>query len=399
MSKLWLIAERQFKKEVLKRGFLIVLLSLPLFLAFTIGMGVLTTRLRRESTTLGYVDQAAVLVQIPPAPKDGEVKLVSFQTPAAARAALEAGQINAYYVLPGDYPRTRQVELIYFQPPASAATSYFHHVVRQNLLAGQAPEVVERALSGPEVTVRATQANREFALSGPTLSAFLPVLAAVLFSFLILTVSGTLMQAVVEEKQNRTIEVVITSVAPGTMLAGKISGILGMALALLLAWVVFFLAAAWLGGSVLEIGWLQDIQPNWRDLGMLTLVALPVSLCIAAFMTMLGATIVEEQEAQQVGPLMFLILLLPLYLIIPIAQNPNSALAIGASMFPLTAVPTLAMRSVFAEISAGQFLVAALIALASGLGLVWLAGRAFRVSMLRYGQRLSLSQLFGRARG
>jgi ABC-2 type transport system permease protein len=127
---------------------------------------------------------------------------------------------------------------------------------------------------------------------------------------------------------------------------------------------------------------------------MIVLIAVPSYLFIAALMTTVGTTLVEGQEAQQAGPLLFLPLLLPAYLLIPIARNLNGPLSLGLSFFPVTAVTTMAVRSVFMEIPGWQIAVSAAIALGGGLGMVWLAGKAFRISMLSYGRRLKLRDLF-----
>jgi ABC-2 type transport system permease protein len=398
MSKVWLIAERQFAQEVLKKSFLFALLSLPLFLGLTIGMGAFAANLRQPGITLGYVDQAGLLTRPLPEPGDQKVKLVPLETPQAARTALEAGQIDAYYVLPADYGTTQQVELVYFTGPEHYATRQFQRLVRHNLLGGRPPDVVERALSGPEMTVRAARFNRDFPTGAPDAGQMLPLAAALLFSFLILTTSSTLMQALVAEKENRTMEIIVSSVSPSRVMAGKVIGILGMALTLLVGWVAVFLAAAWLGGNVFDIEWLQEIRPNWRDVWLLAMVAIPSSLFISAFMTMLGASVVETQEAQQAGSLCFLLVLLPIYLVIPMAKDPYGPLAVAGSLFPMTAVPTLGIRSVFAEVPLGQFITSAAISLFTGVLMVWLAGKAFRISMLRYGQRLRLGELFGQSR-
>ena len=85
MSKVWLIAQQHYRQEVLKRSFIIIMLSLPLFLTFSVGMGYLTERLNDDSTTLGYVDEAGVLVGVVPE-SDHEVRVVQFDTASAARA-------------------------------------------------------------------------------------------------------------------------------------------------------------------------------------------------------------------------------------------------------------------------------------------------------------------------
>lgn len=399
MSKVWLIAQHQFRQEAGKRSFLLVLFSLPLFLTVSIGLGYLASRLEEESTRLGYVDQAGLLVEFPAEPEDYDVRLAPFDTPEAARAALEVGEIDAYYVLraEADVGRTdtHRAELVYFEPPHPDATCYFQNVVRLNLMADQSPAVVERTLSGAKVSVLAIELKREFPAGGPSAVQFVSLIAAAIFAFLVLTTSVYMLQVVVEEKENRTMEILISSVSATRMMVGKIIGALGIGAMQLVVWLVFLIGAAWLGGSVLGINWLQNISPNWRDVLMIVIVALPSYLCIAALMTAVGSTLVEVQEAQQVGPLFFMVLLLPLYLILPITHNLNGPLSLGLSFFPLTSVVTIGMRSIFMEIPVWQIAVSATIALASGAVMVWLAGKAFRMSMLRYGQRLRWRELFG----
>jgi len=398
MSKVWLIARHQFRQEVSRRSFFLVLFSMPLFLTLSIGLGYLVSRLEQQSTTLGTVDQAGLLVKTLAEPEEYDVRLVPFDTPQIARAALEAGQIDAYYVLAADYADTHRAELVYLKPPHRHAMRHFQNLVRLNLMAGQSPAVVERLLSGANLTVRATESKRDFPAGGPSAGQFVPLTAAAIFAFLVLTTSGYVMEVVVEEKENRTIEIVVSSVSPAQMMTGKMIGALGIALMQLAVWLAFLAGAVWLGGSVLEVDWLQNVNPNWRDILMIVVVALPSYLCIAALMTVVGATLVESQEAQQAGPLFFLLLFVPMYLLVPIAENPNGPLSLGLSFFPVTSVVTIAIRSVFAEIPVWQTALSAVSSLVSGTVMVWLAGKAFRMSMLRYGQRLSWRELFARRR-
>ncbi len=246
------------------------------------------------------------------------------------------------------------------------------------------------SLAGPEIVILATERNRELPLGAPGLGLFLPLIVAALFAFLMMTVAATLMESLAAEKQNRTIEIVVSSISPGQMMAGKILGVMGMALLLAASWIALLLAFAWFGAYVLGWDWLQEIAINGRDLALLILVLLPSFLCLAALMVALGATVVDTQEAQQIGAVAFMIIFVPIYLFFLFANDPNGPLAIAASLFPPTAVTSLAVRSIFMEVPTVQFIASALVALACGLALVWLAGKLFRANMLRYGQRLRL---------
>jgi ABC-2 type transport system permease protein len=296
-------------------------------------------------------------------------------------------------VLPAESGAGRQAELVFAKPPSHTAMAAFDKVVRLNLLAGRDPQVIERVLEGPEIVVQATSVNREFPVGGPTVNSFLPLIVAFLLGALVLTVSTTLMEALVVEKENRVIEVMVTSVSPGQMMAGKILGILAMGLLLLLSWFGMLVVAVWLGGSVLDVSWMQEIQPSWRDLGLLVLVTLPAMLFASALMVLVGTTLVDNEESQQAGALVALAFLLPIYLFFLFANSPNSAGSLAVSLFPMTAVTSLAMRSIFVEVPVWQYAAAAGIALLGGVALIWLAGKALRVNMLRYGQRLRLGEL------
>ena len=398
MFKMWLIARYQLGQEVRNRSFFLVLFSMPLFLTLVIGLGYLVSRLEQKSTILGYVDPAGLLGRMPAEPEDSDVRLVPFDTPQAARAALEEGQVDAYYLLSADSAGAHQAELVYREPPHPSAMRRFEYVARFNLMADQPPAVAERALSGSNLTVRATGSNRDFPAGGPSGGQFVPLFAAAIYAFLVLTTAGYMMQVVVEEKENRTIEIMVSSVSPAQMMTGKIAGALGIALMQLAVWLAFLVGAKWLGGTVLEIEWLQSIDLDWGDMLPIIAVALPSYLCIAALMTIVGTTLVESQETQQAGPLFFMLLFVPMYLLVPITENLNGPLSLGLSLFPVTSVVTIAIRSVFAEIPGWQTALSAIIALVSGTVMVWLAGKAFRMNMLRYGQRLRWRELLTRRR-
>lgn len=386
MSKVWLVAQQQFKNTVFKRSFVLAILALPFFLLFTIGIGVVAGRAQQKTVLLGYVDPGNFLQVVPP--DSDTVHLQRFADAAAARAALDAETIHLYYVLPADYPQNRQVEMVFAGEPSTGAVYTFTEMVRSNLLAGQPDDVRTRILDGPSITVHALARNRSLPLDFPGVGVFLPMLAAMLFAFLVMTITATLLDALVSEKQNRTIEVVISSLSPSQMMAGKIIGVVGMSFLLLLSWIVMLALFAWFGATVLHWDWLRTLAVNWRDLGLLALVSLPAFLCIAAVMVMLGSTMVETQEAQQIGGFSFIFLFAPIYLLALFANAPSSPLALALSFFPPTAVMTFAIRSIFMSVPTWQFLAAIGIGLVLGIILMWLAGRVFRANMLRYGQGL-----------
>ena len=106
---------------------------------------------------------------------------------------------------------------------------------------------------------------------------------------MVLTTSGYMAESVATEKENRTMEIVISSISARRLMAGKTLGAIGIAVLQLVVWSVFLGAGVWVGGRFLNVAWLQDIQPVWADLAALIVVAIPAYFFVAGLMTMIGA--------------------------------------------------------------------------------------------------------------
>ena len=204
------------------------------------------------------------------------------------------------------------------------------------------------------------------------------------------------MQAVVEEKENRTMEIMVTSVSPGQMMSGKIIADIAVGVTQMVVWAIFIVLILFFGKNY--ISFLSGISFPLGTIAMLLAVMVPAFIMIAGLMAAVGATVTEASEGQQILGLFTLPTWLPYMLIGVFIQNPNGPLAIAMSLFPLTSPMTIALRIGFTTIPAWQFIASVIILVLSAIGAVWLAGRAFRLGMLRYGQRLRWNEIFSRQR-
>jgi ABC-2 type transport system permease protein len=406
MNKLWLVARHEYRRHVLRKGFILLLLSVPAAIALSIGLGAYAESRENRSAAVGYVDLAGVLSDPLAAPPRGSspnsigvpavVPLVPYGSEEAARAALDAGRIQAYYVVTAGYLQTNRVDLVYIAAPGDSVRRQFWDFMQINRLRDLPPAVAERAVAGPNLAVRwpadMPGGGREF--SGESFfDTLLPLFGALTFLILLASSGGYLMQAVVEEKESRTMEVVVTSLSPGQFIAGKVAGIAGVALTQLVGWAACCVLAVWVGGHLLDIGLLQGLRIDWRIMGTMVALGLPTYVMFAAVLTAVGATVAQAQEAQQVSGLLGLFSAVPFWFAMPILENPNGALAIGMSLFPATALPALSFRLAFSPVPPWQIGLSVALLTASALGAVWLAGRAFRLGMVRYGQRLRWGEI------
>ncbi len=399
MNKVALVAIEEIRRTVFKKSFLLVLFSVPLFLIMMIAPGAIFAVLQERDAPIGYVDLAGIFADPRPLPitdMDRPFAMIAYESEREAGQALEAGEIQAYFVLHPDFGDTRRTDLVYRQEPDSDALSAFYDFLQLNLLADLPAEVAWRAADRVRLTIRNPAGTREFPEGAPQLGSVLPLALGMAFGGLLLVGSGSLMTGLTDEKSNRTIEVMTTSISPERLVTGKIIGILIINLIQLVFWIAVGAAAIWLAGDVLGVEWFQHVRPDWLSMIAVAAVALPGYLFAAAVMFAIGATVVEPQEGQAIGPLLFLALMAPIYALVAIANDPHGALAVTLTLLPLTSVLTVALRSLLAVIPPWQLVASVGIQLLCGLAALWLAGRAFRLGMLRYGQRLRLAEILGR---
>jgi ABC-2 type transport system permease protein len=404
--KLWRVALHEYKRHVLQKGFVVILLSLPLTMALMIGIGALSAMLSANDAPVGYVDRIGLLAEPVPAPRRGGspddpappdlVPVIPFETEGKARAALEAREIQAYYVVTADYFETNRVQLVYVEPPGDRVTGQFWDFMQINPLSDLSPEIARRAAAGNNLVVRwpdnAPGGGREFS-EGTFLSNFVPFFVGIAFIMLLAMSSSYFMNVVGEEREDRTVEVLVTSVSPDQLIGGKVLGIMATVATQVVGWSALTTLAIAIGGRYLDIAVLESLEVDIKIVLAMVAVAVPAYVLVAALMTTLGAVVAEAREAQQMTGLFVLPVMVPFWLFRVIIDNPSSPITVGLSLFPLTALPTLSMRFSFSQVPAWQLAASvALTALCAGCG-VWLAARAFRLGMLRYGQRLSLREL------
>ena len=397
MSKLWQIIRHEYIRHVFRRRFLFSLLSLPIAVLVMVGVALMIAGFAADDTPIGYVDPSGVLanpVQLPESTDifSPTIQFIAFEDRDQAQADLEAGTIQAYFVLPADYPQNKQVELLYLDEPDSSATYQFEDFVRFTLMesADVNPEVIDRLSQGFSYTLESADGSRQMRDDQWYLT-FTPFIAGIMFVIVVMTSGGYLLQAVVEEKENRTMEIVITSVSPAQLMTGKIIGNVAVGLTQLVVWLVF----AWLGLKVAGNFWpmLQDFSLPPDYIGVMLLVLLPSFVMVAAIMAAIGSTMTQMREAQQISGMFSLPFMIPFYVSSAIMMNPNGTLAMALSYFPLTAPITILMRMSFTVIPAWQIAINVATLIVFAIFAIWFATKAFRLGMLQYGKKLTIKEV------
>lgn len=208
-----------------------------------------------------------------------------------------------------------------------------------------------------------------------------------IFIFAVFTTSGYLMQSVIEEKESRLIEVLISTVRPTQLLAGKMLG---------LGFLGLFQIAVWIGLAVAFLANQQDlvtlIEPFLSTIEISTQTILVLILyfilgygMFAAAFVGVGAISRSLQEGPQFTIVIVLPAMAPFFLLNEFISAPNGAAATFLSIFPVTSPLAMPMRSLVTDVPLEQ-LVLSLVISALFVGFIlWVAGRLFRVQTLLSG--------------
>lgn len=397
MRKLWLSVRHDYLKNVRQKGFLIALFSLPLFIGLSVGLGMFIGSQENNFTAVGLVDNSGIMnnpVAISGISERERIEFIQYIDETEAQESLKADNIQAYFVLPKDYPENKDIGLFFFNEPGENATRDFYDFLQLNLLSEYRPEIRNRVTLGSHPILRTPDGLREFPDNGSSVSMFLPLIVSFGFVLLLMISSGFLMSGFLDEKSNRTIELIVTSLSPAQFVGSKLLTVIAIGLTMLATWILVGVIAFIVGGNLLDLAWMKDISLNWRDILTVVAVGLPSYMFAAALMLAIGLIVGDNQEAESVGPLFFLVAFVPLWFAVPIAREINGPLATILSHIPIAALITVGFRTMFIQIPMWQILTSVAFQMLLVAGALWLAIRTFRIGILRTGKRIRWDELF-----
>jgi ABC-2 type transport system permease protein len=399
MPKLWLVARQAYLREVRRKSFLIAALAPILVVGLVVALVITIEDGGSSGLPMGYVDSGGLLKpEVLPTldHADEMVALRAFPNEAAARAALEAHEIQAYYVVPADFLAVRTLKGYYLErAPSESARGDLQRFLRASLLADVDEAVRQRANDGVTLIVRTPDGRRSMSMDNP-LNFVMPFFAAILFVVTVMMSAGYLLQAVTAEKENRTIEIMVTSSSPKQLIGGKAVGLVGVALTELAMWL------ATIGiGIVVAAPFVPEIQGYripWDLVGVVALYFFPSFVLVAGVMTTIGSLMPDFRQGQQMAGIINLFFVSPLMVSTLLFMSPDHPVLVAMTFFPTTAFAMVALRWSFTQIPVWQMVVSWLLLVASSVGSVLLAARVFRAGMLHYGKPLSLAQALGSLR-
>jgi ABC-2 type transport system permease protein len=393
----------ELRRNFRRKGYLFMTFGLPI-LVFVLFFGYqFFTNLNQTETTeeeniqqqiadafdLGGIQQAGLVdpsgaFQQPSG--DFADMLTIYPDEAAAQQALNAGDIDVYYIVQPDYLETGDVTAV-FQTLSvgdiGSADTVIQRLVYEQIAGDTDPYLLLR-LRFPAAIQEINPQREGSSLDEGSRSGLVLIFSLTFLAGIFIT-SGYLMQSVIDEKETRLIEILISSVRPTQLLAGKIFalGLIGMLQ--ISVWLIALIIL-----SRIAVGTALESLSALR----IPVEALPVAfayfilgyLFFASGFAAVGAISTSTRDGPSYSVVFALPAALPYYFQSLFVLSPDATVPVIMSIVPFTSPLAMMMRLAVSNVPAIEIIVSlALLALAV-VGMMWLAGRLFRVNSLLAGQ-------------
>jgi ABC-2 type transport system permease protein len=397
VKKTLTILRHEFKQTLKRKAFIIMTVALPLVLILGYGIYQAVQHWYEpgepQEVKIGYVDETGMFDEYT---TQQDIIFILYPGEEKARDALLAGEIEEYFIIPADYISSgyivRYTTKSEFEVPDSTWKSMGDFLL-SNLLAGEvAPELLERAKVPMQLTTVELDESGEIVSSQDVANKIImPIVFGMIFVFAIFFSSGFLLQSVSEEKENRVIEIILSSVSPRQLLAGKV---LGLGTAGLLQIAIWFISIRiFADAASVNIPALSNLSVPASLLTWGILFFILGYILFAAMFAGLGSLGSTARESQSISGILVLPAILPIWLNYFIVNNPESTVAKTLTFIPITAPVTAMMRLSRDEVPAWEIALSLVILVASVVLAMWVAAKVFRIFILMYGKTPALREI------
>ncbi|RLB54094.1 MAG: hypothetical protein DRJ42_10130 [Deltaproteobacteria bacterium] len=397
-SKVRIIARFELVSAVRRPSYLVMTFGLPLFLGLITALPtVLQRQIVADEVTRtvhwGLVDTDDILSLDYGRLDLSTLEFLVLEDEEAARERIGAGDIEGYFVVPADYLDEGRV--FSYQrtgrPPfdVGAATSArsLEHLLVQRLLLGEVAwslaQRIQKPLDLEHFEIDDSGALREVEDRGLEIIARLlvPIVLAALLLMALMTTSGYLVQAIAVEKENKVVEVLLSSADPDEILTGKLFGLGAAGFLQFAAWSsLFIMGLTWMAGLLGEL----SVGIPWRALAVAPVFFIVGYFFVGSLMLATGSLGNSATESQKFTMVWGLLCLMPMLMLTVLMAEPHGVLAQVFTYIPFTAPLTIILRMALDPAGVPWWEVTGALAM---LGLsTWLSirlgARLFRVGLL-----------------
>lgn len=413
-SALGIIISREYLERVKRKSFIITTILMPLLmLAMMVAPALIMALSGPEEQTIAVIDDSGVVA--PRLQNEGDITFIPVNTPLTDLKADDNYQ--AILVIGKDV----------ISEPDGNISLYTHgspSMVTEQFISGQLSDVIEdqriRAYEidnlrqildevNVDVQLQTYRLDKEEETATSSILSYLLGTFMMLILYMFIMLYGQMvMTSIIEEKNNRVLELVVSSVKPTDLMMGKILGIGAVAVTQILIWAVLLIGCSiWimplLSTSVAQSGTAdpamiqavaQLADPSFMGQLLIFMVLFLIGgyLFYSSIYAAIGSAVDNIQDASQLTSIAIVPIILALIISMSVVQDPNSALAMWTSYIPFTS-PMVMMARVPFGIPVWQSIVSLVILYVSFVGMIWLAAKIYRVGIFMYGKKPTVAEL------
>ena len=438
MNNTLLILKNEYLKRVKKKSFIILTLLVPFLFAGMMALIVfLSIKNDKKERTIAVYDESTLFL--------GEFKDEGFtkyhflpkEEYQELRTNLKNSEFYALLYIPGNIYSANTAQLIsekqvpmeLSEQIARKLSQFIENDKRQKVVAESGIPDLEEQLSNTKTRIQLNtlkiSESGETTKSSSTVAFIASYAMGMVIYFFVFMYGAMVMRSVMEEKKSRIIEVIISSVKPSQLMAGKIIGTALVGLTQVAIWVVlgvvsllvvqgFFMpeATQGMGQSLMEaqsqmnpaIAQAADQNKVMEVMEMVGNLNLPLILFAFVFYFLagyllyssllgaVGAAVDSDEDAQQMVLPVTFPLILSIMLLFPIARNPEGPVAFWASIIPFTS-PVAMLARVPYGIPTWELLLSMFLLIITTIGTIAAAAKIYRVGLLMYGKKVNIREL------
>ena len=430
MSKISIIAGREFNERVRKKSFIITTILMPVFfVGLIVVMALMMNFQQEEEKQITVLDKSGMV-----APKLQNSGDLIFSTSESSFEELTAEKQDDLYgiLVIGEnvIENPKNVQFYTYESSTinieKSITDQIENILEEEKLKSYNIENLPQILA--EIETPVSMQVSQITETGETkaVSNMVNIAIAYLFGLMIYMVvflyGNMVMQGVIEEKSNKVLEVMVSSVKPFQLMMGKILGIAAVAVLQFVIWVVFIVGV---GGALMNVfagdmieaaaaiqsGMPMDMTNMAMDADMASVINTITDpgylirifggfliffiggyLLYSAMFAAVGSAVDNEKDTQNLQLPISIPLILALVVMVNAMQDPNGQLAFWFSMIPFTS-PVVMMARLPYGVPDWQLWLSIALLFITFVGMVWLAGKIYRVGIFMYGKKPTLKEL------
>ena len=433
MRNIGLIIMREFKERVYKKSFIITTLLMPLFFAaISVAPALIMHFATGDTKTVSVIDNSGIIA--PQLESDESVAFVAIPNgdlQEELKKSLESDNFGLLYIGEDIVANPNNVQLYTNASSSMLVEEYIVDQIEDIIEAERLKEYnindLKQILEKIEVNISLStfRNDKENTASSSAASSFLGIALGFVLYFFLIIYGSIVMQSIIEEKNSRILEVMVSTVRPFDMMMGKILGVAAVAVTQIVIWGVLIVAmSALLVPAVMPDDILASVEAvkggadvmsmasNGVDIETVAalasitntgyiakIIALLIAFMVGGFLlyaamyAAVGASVDTAQDAQQLTTPIMLPIIISFIILTMVMNDPNRPLIVWCSMIPFTS-PIVMMGRIPSGIPTWEIATSLVMLYATFIVMVWLAGKIYRVGIFMHGKKPTFKELY-----